>query len=179
MKCLFQQYRSNFTVPFINGLNYCTKASAYSLKSIEPGLSSNRQFAKQPLFSKKPRAAGDAERFVDYRVLKCESGNGGDGMISFLREYRLEFGGPDGGNGGHGGHVIFKGQYCVFKIIISFCRFLADRKVTDLSHVSYYIKAKNGGMGGQKCCHGKSGEHTYVSVSNCFWIYSNNVFLLT
>lgn len=66
--------------------------------------------SKLPIFPTKPKAAGEALTFVDFRNVICKAGNGGDGLISFLREFNVEFGGPDGGNGGHGGHVIFKGS---------------------------------------------------------------------
>ena len=42
---------------------------------------------------------------IDRSVIEVRSGKGGDGAISFLRDKKTEWGGPDGGNGGHGGSV--------------------------------------------------------------------------
>ena len=47
-------------------------------------------------------------RFIDQAQIEVHSGRGGKGRLSFRRESRLPFGGPDGGNGGRGGHVIFQ-----------------------------------------------------------------------
>lgn len=103
---------------------------------------------KMPVLPKKARSSGEPRDFVDYKRVICKAGFGGHGLISFLREKNLEFGGADGGNGGNGGHVIFK----------------ADSKICDLSHVNFYIRAQNGIKGQGKCCHGKNGEHLYVPV---------------
>uniref|UniRef100_A0A914KQU1 Uncharacterized protein n=1 Tax=Meloidogyne incognita TaxID=6306 RepID=A0A914KQU1_MELIC len=103
---------------------------------------------KAPVLPKKLRSTGEPLDFVDYQKVVCSGGNGGDGVISFLREKNIEFGGPDGGNGGNGGHVIFK----------------ANSKVSDLSRVELLMKAENGQAGQGKCCHGKNGGHLYVDV---------------
>ncbi|KAL7075102.1 hypothetical protein ACQ4LE_005465 [Meloidogyne hapla] len=99
---------------------------------------------KAPVLPKKLRSTGEPLDFIDYQKVVCSGGNGGDGVISFLREKNLEFCGPDGGNGGNGGHVIFK--------------------VSDLSKVELLIKAENGQPGQGKCCHGKNGGHLYMDV---------------
>ncbi|KAI6216962.1 GTP-binding subdomain and GTP-binding protein domain containing protein [Aphelenchoides fujianensis] len=104
--------------------------------------------SKAPLFPTKPRSSGEAASFVDFRRVRCKGGNGGNGMVSFLREYKVPFGGPDGGNGGNGGHVIFK----------------ASSKTKNFSGVHTQLKAPNGEYGHTKCCHGKSAEHRVVSV---------------
>uniref|UniRef100_A0A915MQJ9 Obg domain-containing protein n=1 Tax=Meloidogyne javanica TaxID=6303 RepID=A0A915MQJ9_MELJA len=83
---------------------------------------------KAPVLPKKLRSTGEPLDFVDYLKVVCSGGNGGDGVISFMREKNIEFGGPDGGNGGNGGHVIFK----------------ANSKVSDLSRVELLMKAENG-----------------------------------
>lgn len=70
--------------------------------------------SKRPILSpKKPKSEGEATSFIDYRRVRCQAGNGGNGMVSFFRGYRKPFGGPDGGDGGHGGHVVFRGTYCM------------------------------------------------------------------
>lgn len=69
---------------------------------------------KTPLFPNKPRSEGEAASFADYRRVQCIGGNGGSGMISFLRERKMPYGGPDGGDGGNGGHVIIAGMFLLF-----------------------------------------------------------------
>lgn len=46
--------------------------------------------------------------FLDKVRIQVTSGRGGRGAVSFRRESRVPFGGPDGGDGGRGGHIIFK-----------------------------------------------------------------------
>jgi GTP-binding protein len=45
-------------------------------------------------------------KFLDQAKVYIRAGDGGGGVISFLREKFVEFGGPNGGNGGRGGDVI-------------------------------------------------------------------------
>jgi GTP-binding protein len=45
-------------------------------------------------------------KFLDQAKVFIRAGDGGGGVISFLREKFVEFGGPNGGNGGRGGDVI-------------------------------------------------------------------------
>uniref|UniRef100_A0A7E4USY0 OBG-type G domain-containing protein n=1 Tax=Panagrellus redivivus TaxID=6233 RepID=A0A7E4USY0_PANRE len=105
-------------------------------------------FTKNPVLPKKKKGIGEAARFIDYRRVKCVAGNGGNGMVSFLRGYGTPFGGPDGGNGGHGGHVLFE----------------ADSSTKDLYHIGNTVKARNGTIGMGKCCHGANAEHLHVKV---------------
>jgi GTP-binding protein len=44
-------------------------------------------------------------KFLDEAKIYIQSGDGGDGGLSFRREKFIEFGGPDGGDGGKGGSV--------------------------------------------------------------------------
>lgn len=46
--------------------------------------------------------------FTDYTKLKCSSGKGGNGVISWIRAKYLPKGGPCGGNGGKGGSIKLK-----------------------------------------------------------------------
>lgn len=46
--------------------------------------------------------------FTDFTKLKCVSGKGGNGVISWLRAKYLPKGGPCGGNGGKGGSIKIK-----------------------------------------------------------------------
>ena len=43
--------------------------------------------------------------FIDRVVVHVEAGTGGSGATSFRREWRVPFGGPDGGDGGAGGDI--------------------------------------------------------------------------
>ena len=43
---------------------------------------------------------------IDSTVIEVRSGNGGHGMVSFIREALLPRGGPGGGDGGHGGDIV-------------------------------------------------------------------------
>ncbi|EDO19224.1 hypothetical protein Kpol_1050p84 [Vanderwaltozyma polyspora DSM 70294] len=43
--------------------------------------------------------------FVDTRIIKCSSGQGGNGVVSFYRDAGRAIGPPDGGDGGDGGSI--------------------------------------------------------------------------
>uniref|UniRef100_A0A0M3HP69 Obg domain-containing protein n=1 Tax=Ascaris lumbricoides TaxID=6252 RepID=A0A0M3HP69_ASCLU len=108
-----------------------------------------RTLSKRPLLPQKRHTdEGDAVSFVDFKRVTCKAGNGGNGMVSFFRGFRVPYGGPDGGDGGHGAHVILQ----------------ADESVKDLSRLNSVITAKNGEYGKPKSCHGKSAKHLIVKV---------------
>ncbi len=90
------------------------------------------------------------ENFLDKESLLIKSGDGGDGITSFIRYKGVSAGGPDGGDGGNGGSVYFIG----------------DRHKTSLIDFRYKHKfvAENGAKGDTKNCHGKNGEDLYISV---------------
>ena len=90
------------------------------------------------------------ENFLDKESLLLKSGDGGDGITSFIRYKGVSAGGPDGGDGGNGGNVYFIG----------------DRHKTSLIDFKYKHKfvAENGGKGDTKNCHGKNGEDLYIPV---------------
>jgi GTP-binding protein len=62
-----------------------------------------------------------------------KAGRGGDGCVSFRREYRVPKGGPDGGHGGNGGSISF----------------VSDPSVHSLAYFRFHpaIKAKKGAPG--------------------------------
>ncbi len=88
--------------------------------------------------------------FVDKESIVIKAGNGGDGIVSFIRYKGVANGGPDGGDGGRGGSVYFIG----------------DRRKTSLIDFMYRHKfvAEDGGKGDTKKCKGKNGEDLYIPV---------------
>ncbi len=90
------------------------------------------------------------ENFLDKESLLIKSGDGGDGITSFIRYKGVTAGGPDGGDGGNGGNVYFIG----------------DRHKTSLIDFKYKHKfvAENGARGDTKNCHGKNGQDLVIPV---------------
>lgn len=88
--------------------------------------------------------------FIDHTVIKCISGKGGGGAISFRREKFIPKGGPDGGDGGKGGDVIF----------------LADKQLHTLQDIRYKksYAAGKGQQGASNQKTGKDGEDALIRV---------------
>lgn len=88
--------------------------------------------------------------FIDQVKVVVQAGRGGNGCVSFRREYKVPKGGPDGGRGGNGGSV------CL----------VADEGLTSLAYFRFHPinKAKNGahGEGGKR--QGKQGEDLELQV---------------
>jgi len=88
--------------------------------------------------------------FVDELTIWAKAGDGGNGIVSWLRLKFVAKGGPAGGDGGHGADVYFKA-------------------VRDLSKLSDYsgnpqFTAENGGHGMRTSKHGADGEDLYVDI---------------
>lgn len=88
--------------------------------------------------------------FYDQAKIYVNSGNGGDGMISFRREAHVPLGGPDGGDGGNGGDIVFVG----------------NRHMNSLAafHKQVHYRAGKGVHGNTKNRHGKNGETLRIAV---------------
>ena len=88
--------------------------------------------------------------FRDEIVLRMKAGDGGAGMVSFLREKFRPRMGPDGGDGGRGGDIILE----------------ADENYNTLYHMIHrpqYV-ARSGETGGRKNCSGKNAHDVIVKV---------------
>ena len=87
---------------------------------------------------------------IDSTVIEVRSGNGGHGMVSFIREALLPRGGPGGGDGGHGGNIVL----------------VADSSINTLTkfHWQPHFIARNGSNGQGHNKNGANGETVEVSV---------------
>ena len=86
----------------------------------------------------------------DQARIHIKSGKGGRGVVSFLREKYVPFGGPDGGDGGKGGDVIF----------------YVDDQLATLTPFRYQVHfaAENGQPGSGRQMHGRDGEDVRIAV---------------
>jgi len=89
-------------------------------------------------------------KFVDEAIIRVEAGDGGNGIISFLREKFISKGGPNGGDGGDGGDVYLQ----------------ADENLNTLVDYQFekYHKAERGENGGSVNCTGKRGVDLVLRV---------------
>ena len=89
-------------------------------------------------------------KFLDQVKIQVQAGKGGDGVISFRREFRVDKGGPDGGDGGHGGSIYFVG----------------DTGLNTLFTLKFskIIKGNDGENGRGKQQYGAKGEEIYIKV---------------
>ncbi len=88
--------------------------------------------------------------FIDTAKIYIESGDGGDGAVSFRREKYVPRGGPDGGDAGKGGDIVF----------------VVDPNMRTLMDFKYKRRhiAQRGENGGTNNCFGKSGEDLVIKV---------------
>jgi GTPase len=87
---------------------------------------------------------------LDSAVIEVRAGNGGHGIVSFIREALLPRGGPGGGDGGSGGDVIL----------------VADPSINTLTkfHWQPHFIAKNGGRGDGHHRNGPKADSVIVPV---------------
>ena len=88
--------------------------------------------------------------FVDQAKIEAIAGKGGDGIVAYRRELKVERGGPFGGNGGKGGSIIFVGDEGLSTLL-------------DLRY-SQKIKATPGEKGKNKGQYGANAPDTFVRV---------------
>ena len=88
--------------------------------------------------------------FIDQAKMELFGGKGGDGIVAYRRELKIEYGGPFGGNGGNGGSIIFKGSNGMSTLL-------------DLKY-NAVLKAKDGERGKNKGMYGRNAENTIVLV---------------
>lgn len=88
--------------------------------------------------------------FIDRVKLKVKAGDGGNGIVAFLREKYIALGGPAGGDGGKGGDIIFE----------------ADENKSTLLDLRYnkVIQAESGENGKPKRMSGASGDDFILRV---------------
>ena len=83
-------------------------------------------------------------------MVTVQSGDGGDGCVSFRREKYVPRGGPDGGNGGNGGNVIFEATS-------------RKRTLYDF-HFKRHFKAEKGRHGQGKQKTGRKGKDLIIEI---------------
>lgn len=88
--------------------------------------------------------------FFDVAKINVQGGEGGDGCMAMRREFRIEFGGPSGGNGAHGGSVYLE----------------CDDSLNTLSLLRRKVhhKGKDGTNGRGDSRHGRKGADCIIPV---------------
>ena len=88
--------------------------------------------------------------FVDRAKIYIKAGNGGNGIVSFLRLKAVANGGPDGGDGGNGGDIVFE----------------VNPSMNNLADFYFHVhfRAQDGKRGEAKNGTGKSGEPLVIRV---------------
>ncbi len=89
-------------------------------------------------------------KFIDQSTLEVIAGKGGNGIVSFRREARVAFGGPDGGDGGDGGSVYFQGCTGMNTLLTL--------------HIMKHVRGEEGESGGPKNMYGARGKDVIVKV---------------
>lgn len=98
--------------------------------------------------------------FVDLAKMEVQAGKGGDGIVAYRRELKVERGGPFGGTGGKGGSIIFKGNEGLSTLL-------------DLRY-NKVLKGNPGEKGRNKGQTGANALNTYVMVPVGTTIFDND-----
>lgn len=98
-------------------------------------------------------------KFIDQANIEIIAGKGGDGIISFRHEHRVEKGGPYGGDGGNGGSVYFQGDSGMNTLLPI--------------HILKHIRGNDGQNGMTKNMHGANGKDIIVKVPYGTLVYEN------
>ena len=98
--------------------------------------------------------------FIDHAKMEVEAGKGGDGIVAYRRELKVDMGGPFGGSGGNGGSIIFKGSEGLSTLL-------------DLKY-NKVLKGNPGEKGRTKGQFGACAENTYVLVPVGTTIYDDD-----
>lgn len=88
--------------------------------------------------------------FIDELQIYIKAGDGGDGVVRFLREKFRPKGGPAGGDGGRGGHVYVLG--------------VRNSSLLDKYKFTKEFRAENGDHGGKKSREGKNGDDLVIEL---------------
>lgn len=96
--------------------------------------------------------------FVDHLKIHAKAGDGGDGIVHWIRRKFVPKGGPDGGDGGKGGDVILQ----------------VDHHTSSLKHLFFNPKvhAQPGQPGGRRNMTGRNGKSLTVKVPAGTQIYA-------
>ncbi len=89
-------------------------------------------------------------KFIDEAVITVQSGDGGNGCVSFRREKYVPRGGPDGGDGGKGGDVVLVSS--------------SDRRTLYPFRFQREFRAERGAGGQGRQRTGKSGSDILIEV---------------
>ena len=89
-------------------------------------------------------------KFIDEAEIEVQSGDGGGGAVSFMRQKYMPKMGPSGGDGGSGGHVYFEASNDVQSLL-------------DFRFVARYA-AENGDPGAGMDCNGHGGADLVLKV---------------
>ncbi|RCK62297.1 GTPase MTG2, mitochondrial [Candida viswanathii] len=100
---------------------------------------------------KKAKRAARVEKraFIDLKLIKLTSGQGGNGSVSFFKDAFKPFGPADGGDGGNGGNVFIN---------------VVDLLLANLHGLKKLYIAKNGLPGKSSQLDGKNGEDVIIDV---------------
>lgn len=102
--------------------------------------------------------------FIDSVKLEVNAGKGGNGIVAYRRELKVEKGGPFGGSGGKGGDIVFVGNSGLSTLL-------------DLKYMKV-IKGKDGENGKNKGMYGAQAENTYIQVPLGTTIYDQDTNLV-